>query len=157
MEFRSYLIDILIENKNFSIAIKEIYISLSLCPEHINSYRQLAIIYDKQNRKDIAISIENLALTIDPKNKWCHVHLISLLIANNNIDEAANIADKLVNIHKNWCVSYRQLSFVYDAKGDIEKAVFAAQKAFELDPNGPSIKSNLDKLSKKQSQLKIKN
>lgn len=155
IEYKLCLIDILIKCKNFNQAICEIYNCLSLYPDSGDSYHKLAVIYEIIKKIDISIAIERLALAIDPNNKWSRVHLIFLLLEKNELTEANNVVNELIRIHSGWGISYRQLSYVYNAKGELDKAISAAQKAFDLDPNGPSIKSNLNKLLQQKMDLKI--
>lgn len=157
LHFKICFIELMKKQKKFNIIISTVFSILSCIPFWSKGFHYLGESYKEIGKKDLALNAFNMAIVTD-KNKscWSKCGICFIYLEKKDYVSAENIARVLINDHPYWGISWRMLSYVYNAKGEIEQAILSAQKAFELDPTGPDIKSNLTRLLNKQSNLESK-
>lgn len=115
---------------------------------------KLAQIYVRMNQTEKAINAYREALKINPDDFNSNYNLAKLLAENNQLEEAEVMFKKLAEKNQKDAITYYgQIMQMYDRAGKYDKAVEAAQKIVELNPQNEVAKYNLAIMYDRLGQL----
>ncbi len=119
-----------------------------------NTWLKLAQAYVKLDQTEKAITAYREALKINPDDINCNYHLAKLLVDSNQLEEAEAIFKKLAEKNPNDAITYYgQIMQMYDRVEKFDKAVEAAQKIVDLDPQSQVALYNLAIMYDRLGQL----
>lgn len=102
------------------------------------AYRAQGIQQQRLGNLDVAMSLYQKSITLDPAYAVPYNDLGILYEANGEVDRAEKSYLKAVTIDPNYVSAYSNLALLYENKRDLNKAVVYWQKRVELgDPNDP--------------------
>ena len=82
-------------------------------------------------------------LALDSTSSIAHVGMATLLLRENQVNDAAEHARRAVAIAPDYPQAHNDLGVVYARQGDLAGAIREYQRAVELDPNSDEAHSNL--------------
>lgn len=135
---------------------QEIYEKLIIEPTaKANAHYQLARIYDKQNKIDLAINAINQSTIADPTNKWSYIFKANLLEKYASYKQVAECYEQLMKIEPNNYTFYDNAAINYLKVDNLNQSMNVlnqAEKKFGLSPSIAVKKANLFTLQKKENK-----
>lgn len=157
LEYRSYLIDLLLKRGNWNSVYKKIKENLELNPSWGRSYRQLSYFYTIRGEMDEAIFYARKAVDIDFHNMTNRVHLLNILFKKGDLEQIEPLIKEGFDINPYWSQGYRQLSYLYEIKGNLEQALIFAQKAVKIECYNMAHRVHLLTILRKKGDLGFAN
>ena len=114
-------------------------------PQDLESRAQLATIYSRQNKHDVALAEWQMLIKADPENTKYKDGLVNAHQSAGDIGTAIQLAQQYIEADENG-VNYARLAKVYAAGNQIDEAIETYQKAVELAPGNAQVHRELAKL-----------
>ncbi|MFC1709875.1 tetratricopeptide repeat protein [Candidatus Omnitrophota bacterium] len=111
------------------------YETASESPDNFRAHLNLGVSYYNFNQLDKALEEINIALELNPLFPGTLIARGNIYLKKGLIDEAILEFEELTKIYSRHAKAYVSLSAAYYVKGEYEKAIEAATKALEDNPN----------------------
>ena len=140
------------ERNELSKAAKLYKQVVATMPEDLESRAELARIYSRQNKHDVAITEWKALREADPENTKYQDGLVSAYLFADKIDEAIELAQGFIETEENH-VHYVRLATIYVASDRIDEAIATYQKAVEINPGDGKVYQELAQLYMRQEDF----
>ncbi len=150
-----YLANIEYELGNIKKAIYYIKKAIDLNPKNSNLYYYLAYYYDNLGDwEKVKYNLEK-AIRLDPKNADALNYLgYSLILRNEDIDRGIELVKRALKIAPNNPAYLDSLGWGYFKKGNLIKARYYLEKAYNQLPNDPVMNAHMGELYEKLGKYK---
>ena len=143
----------LLELGKIDQAIAKIEKALTIDVNFVFGLQELAIIYQKQNQLDLALSYRQQIVQLQPISHQAYVDLSDVLIAQNRVQDAILVYLKALSITEAPDFIYLGLATILEQDGQLEKAIALYQRAAALFPDHIEVKTKLANCVAKQDQI----
>lgn len=150
MHFRNHLGALLRKRGDFEEAEDVIREGFSIIEEWGDGYMQLAFGKEAQGNLDEAIALAEKAIAVEPYQLSHREFLCHLLSKKRAFDTALDRVSEGLRINPYWGIGHRRRSYIYDAMGEIDKAILAARKAIAIEEYNLSFRAHLCALLRKK-------
>jgi tetratricopeptide (TPR) repeat protein len=132
-------------DKNIYEAIKYYKKAIKHNPFSADTYNNLGVIYNSQNRLDDAIRVFKEAYRMNPKHVASLDNLARIYITKNQLEKALEILEELQNTDPTYQSARIQnmIGYLYWKLGKIDKVEEQCKLALAEDPNDVSARENL--------------
>ena len=125
---------------------------IAAMPEDLESRAQLARIYSRQNKHDVAIAEWKALREADPENTKYQDGLVSAYQSADKIDDAIELAQEFIETEENY-VHFVRLAKVYASGDRIDEAIATYQRAIEINPGDGKVYQELARLYMRQKDF----
>lgn len=126
--FRKDFASLLVKYKQTEAALKEYLLLTKLDPTCSDNYFNAAKLYEKTNRKDLALSIYKKCIALNPKNAKAHASLGYILFQAKQINEAKRELDLAIHLNPEEYSCYYYLGKILKDAKDFGGAVKPSTK-----------------------------
>ena len=109
--------------------------SLELNANLASAYHDYALFLTMMDRREEAHTMITKARSLDPMNPFISNDVAWVLYYARRYDEAIQEYHNNLEVHPNWVMSHRELSWAYTMKSRFEEAIQSAQRAIALEPS----------------------
>lgn len=140
---------LLIAKKN-PLALEYLKTALSIQPDNLDIYYNMAIFYQKTKKYNLAIDLYKKILSKNLQYKQAHYNLGAIeMESGKNYKEALTHFSNAINADPNYADAYFARGVCYEEMKDKTNAAADYQMAIQLQPNHPFAIENLNNLEKK--------
>ncbi len=146
-EYIQYFVQqMFLKRHDFSKALESIEKGFALEKQWLQGYVFLANIYQAMGDIDASIAHITQAIALKPRNfRYISMHL-QYLRSKHALDVVDSIIEQTAQTIPHWTDFHIQLSYNWNLKGDLDKAVYHAQQAVQVDPQNIQWKWHLSSL-----------
>lgn len=136
LNFRREYSEILLKNNQQNETLKNFLLLTKLDPHNAEYFYQAGVIYEAQNRYDVALGFMQKAVAIDKKHAKAHAEIGLMLYRTKQFNEAKKEIDMALKLSPETYSSYYYLGKILKDGKDLQGAL----KAFEKAQRDPDVK-----------------
>ncbi|MDH5542901.1 MAG: tetratricopeptide repeat protein [Nitrospinota bacterium] len=148
------LAEILIEKKNFELAMKVLKKAVSVDPEYGEIFYFVGLIHSIKDNKDSAISAFDKASEVEPENVHLLIDLGNACLDKNWIDDALRYFNLAKSKNPEFLQVYNRIGIALSRAGRFVEAEVEYQRAMQLDPSDAGVRFNMGMMYHRQKDNK---
>ncbi len=122
-------------HKQYGMAYEDFVKALSINPDCLPAFINLARVYDYSGKYKEAIEYCSKALEIDPASLEAYELLRALYDKTGNYAKAINIDKEIIKKYPNYALGYCNLCSAYGTAGNLKEAIAMCKKSLEINPD----------------------
>jgi len=99
------------------------------------AYNNLGLVYNSQNKFDLAIECYQKTIQLKPDHAEAHNNWATVLLNQEKFEEAKTLFDKAIQLKPDYAAAWNNLGSLYGRQGDYLRAIECITKALELKPD----------------------